>query len=120
MFVGQLDVLPDTFEDHEARACAALMPGPGGWMSPRCLRRLRGVGFPVELPDLRARCVAAKARACLFENRQQGGLRVQERSVRLQRAIAAAAGQLSTRTWRSWLDNLFLFQLAHAEAALKA
>ena len=89
-------------------------------MSPKCLRRLRDIGFPVELPDIRARCTAAKARVCRFENRQHGGLRVQERTVRLQQAVAAAAGRPRAQAWRAWLDNLFLFQLARAETALKA
>ena len=46
MFIGQLEPLPRSFPDFEKRACAALFPGPGNWITVPALKGLRHWAFP--------------------------------------------------------------------------
>ena len=59
-FINQLDALPSAFEAAESKACEALFPGGRGWMTAGCLKQLKTLGFPAELPDLRCSGLAAK------------------------------------------------------------
>ena len=59
-FIGQVEMLLDSWEEYEARACRILFKGPTGWMQPGCRQALKHVGFPTELPDMPCHTISAK------------------------------------------------------------
>ena len=83
MFVAQLRPLPDAYKSAEAQALSRLFPGPSNWATPAFMARLKSVGFPCELLDVRCAALAVQARVAHYEDLRQGGLRVRERSRRL-------------------------------------
>ena len=87
VFVAQLDILPDSFENVELKACQSLLPGPKGWFSVDALKDLKSLHFPRALSNVRCAAVASRARVARFENAAHGGLRVRARADRLQRVI---------------------------------
>ena len=116
-FVLQLEDLPENFESQERRACQALLPGPMGWMVPSCLKDAKHVGFPMELMDMAAVAIAAKARVVFFENMAHGGLGITRRAARFQ-TIGGDGRSFRHVGWvNTWSGNSFFFTLERARNA---
>ncbi|CAK0852851.1 unnamed protein product [Prorocentrum cordatum] len=113
-FLGQLDGVPAEFEDAERRACAALFRGPQCWLPPPFLRALQHLGSPVGLVNVHETALAAKCRVAKWEDRRNGGLRVDLRSDALRRARYACSFPDRAALWGRWWGAVFLHQLAAA------
>ena len=113
-FVLQLEDLPENFAAHERKACQSLLPGPTGWMVPNCLKDAKHVGFPIELADMAAVSIAAKARVAFFENEAHGGLNITRRVACFQ-TVAGDDCSVQHIGWVStWASNSFFYTLERA------
>jgi hypothetical protein len=115
-FVGQLEPLPASFNDHENSAVKVLFPGPTGWMTAAAMKSFKKIGFQAELPDITARCTAAQARTLRHENSAHGGLRIISRHRALSRRLLLLP---ANSCWRVWIENNFIFTLHRAEGLLR-
>jgi len=79
LFVGQLEDVPEEFDDIEDRACRKLFTGPWKWIAPEALHTLTRLHFPIELCNARKLAVAAKSRVVRSENAGEGGLKIRMR-----------------------------------------
>ena len=113
-FVLQLEDLPENFAEQERRACRALLPGPMGWMVPSCLKDARHFGFPMELMDMDAVALAAKARVVFFENKEHGGLDTTRRAARFPTTAADECSLQHVGWINTWSRNSFFFTLERA------
>jgi len=119
LFVAQLDPLPDDFDMYEGKACKSLFTGPTGWMTPGCLKELKSLRFPRELPDIRSVAIAAKARVARFECLNNGGLNILRRAHTLSNLQVNEQCTLSQLQWiTSWRDHSFLYHLRDADRQL--
>ena len=89
MFVGQLEPLPSSFVDYEKRACAALLPGPGNWISVEALKGLSSLGFPWSLRGIPSAVLASKAR--VYEYEAAGRLHIWTRAYALKNLVTTSA-----------------------------
>ena len=105
-FVGNVEVLRDSWEEYEARACRILFRGPTGWMQPGCLRALKHLGFPLELPDMRCHTTAAKCRVMKYEDSVRGGLQVSAKGPCAGHASESLRVQLARVL--AWMGSAFL------------
>ena len=112
-----LDMLPDSWEEYEARACRILFRGPTGWMQPGCLRALKHLGFPVELPDMRCHTTAAKCRMMKYEDRVRGGFQVLARARALDTLLSHYDSNLPL-SWLGWAQHSFLHNIGGAHTQL--
>ena len=78
--IAQLLPLPADLARAEEQACAALFRDPPDWITVEALKDLWSVHFPVDLPDIPSKAMAARARAARFENAAHGGLRIRRRA----------------------------------------
>ena len=118
MFVAQLDPLPPDFGDFETRACRTLFRGPPGWMTTGFLKGMKSAAFPIELPDIRAGSVAARARVAVHENATHGGLQIARRARSLRLHMASAGGHFCPAYCGAWLRSCFILSLESAWALL--
>ena len=89
-FTLQFAGLPASWPQYEARAFRRLFPGPGNWIQPADLRRLRGeLELPAEAVDLQELEVAVAMRLLLREARAEGGLCVRELDQQVRAAFTA-------------------------------
>ena len=113
-FLMQLEDLPPDWDDVERALCKALFPGPRGWVPPAVLGQLQALGFPSEFPDARAASMAAKCRACRWENLEFGGLSVDRRSRALAWTVAACSWLDRRAAWKDWAEHNVLANVARA------
>ena len=120
IFVGQFEELPTNWLEHERRACAALLPGPGRWITPGCLKELGTFSFPVALKDVANTVTAAKARVAHWE--AGGSLHVQPRAQALECLSCSSADETLARlAWlHQWRDRAFLLQIARADKQVQS
>ncbi|CAK0869911.1 unnamed protein product, partial [Prorocentrum cordatum] len=115
-YVAQLDSPPDNWKEIEVEAFRRLLPGPAEWCQPEDLQCLRHLGFPKELPDLRAVATAAQCRVAHLEAPSQGGLRATARAGELRRWRADCDDIMRAIRWSDWFGRSFAAQLASALA----
>eukprot|EP00959_Pyramimonas_sp_CCMP1952_P263810 5517247-Pyramimonas_sp.AAC.1 len=82
-FLLRLEALPEHWAQTERKLLETLFPGARGWACPCLLQHLKGLGFPAEVPNLRATAQGAKCRVYRWENAAQGGLQFDGRQRRL-------------------------------------
>ena len=118
-FISQLDPLPTTFGAGGGKVCEMLFPGGRGWMTPGCLKNLKALSFPTELPDLHRCALAAKDRVHKFENALQGGLKISAQIRRFGDLGASGDNLIRGTRFPEWFNNLIIFNLiaAYAEFA---
>ena len=119
-FIGQLDILPEAFVAAESKACESLFPGGRGWMTVGCLRHLKTLGFPNELPDIHINVLAAKVRVHRFEDARHGGLKIEHRAKQMRAVINNPDNMFRRSRFPIWLQNLYIFSLQSAVVDFKA
>ena len=98
MFVAQLEPLPGDWRQIERKAVRSMLRGPFDWVWPSTLRDLRSVGGVLELRDVHAASIAARARVAKFED--GGRLRVASRARRLRAMVPSP--ELSLQAGAVW------------------
>ena len=121
MFVAQLETPPQAVLDAELWALRRVAPGPGRWILPRELWRLRsGFGFSFRFRSISWSALAAQARVAWQEAEAQGGLQIDARA----RAFAQAQldGEYLGRRvrWWHWYASSSLLTLQQAVGQLSA
>lgn len=117
-FVAQLVAPPPEWEQTERQACQILFPGPTGWMTPPCLKGLKLLGMPMELPQLPAIAQAAQCRVCRYENATHGGLHITTRTARLDSLFSSCPLHDRVDMWGPWPRHTVLHQIHHRNADL--
>lgn len=112
-FLGQLAPIPSTWRRVEQDLLQILFPGPRRWLPAAVAHHLSQLGFRRDLVDVTYTAWAAKLRVERYENRRQGGLCVRRRAEHLEEAWRRSE-ELTTVTWKSWLEGAFLLQLRRA------
>jgi len=108
LFVGQLEDVPEEFDDIEDRACRKLFTGPWKWIAPEVLHNLTRLHFPIELCNARKLAVATKSRVVRSENAGEGGLKIRARAKHIRRQLDNCEDWAKLEWLHTWVHgNIF-------------
>ncbi len=118
-FVGQLCAPPLEAFEAEAKALRDMVPGPFLWCTPEDLFYFAELyGQKRSFPSLQFMCLAAQRRVHKYENKQNGGLRVQQRFNELQRWKTESNHCDRIALWHSWFEWGPIATLHHTKQRL--
>jgi len=117
-YIAQLEDYPLAFRSVEECVLRRAAAGPYRWAMPEDLFRLKDLyGQSMNFRDLRTTAIAAKVRVSVYENSAHGGLRINERAVRLRHIWVSA--ERPGMVWHQWIqaNPIFVLEAARQQAA---
>ena len=115
LFVAQLEQPPETVRRAEQWGLRRVAPGPGKWVEPNDLWRLRSAyGLPFRFRCLSWTALAAQGRVSFTEAHATGGLRISSRRSHLRAVLRLSEHLGRMARWKQWMDTAYVEVLSSA------